>query len=127
MAERQEGPRRGPFDSDWHGSKRAISGRWRKLGDGLLRAPAWLADSGAMHPLRMRHAVTLGGGHPEAAHPLDDLRVLGPLGNGLLAGQVAARVDRADHLAVDRVVQHALDEAPIDLQEVDREVLEVAE
>src|SRR5688572_20832280 len=117
MAERQEGPRRGPFDSDWHGSKRAISGRWRKLGNGLLRVPAWLADRGALNPLRLRHAVTLGVVHAEAAQHLDDLRVLGPLGNGLLAGQVADLVDRADHLAVDRVVQHALDEAPIDLQE----------
>jgi hypothetical protein len=40
---------------------------------------------------------------------------------------VADLVDRAHHLAVDRVAQDLAHEAAVDLQEVDREVLEIAE
>src|SRR5690606_33877555 len=49
------------------------------------------------------------------------------LGDRLLAGEVADLVDRAHHLAVDRVVQNFFDEAAVDLQEVDREVLQITE
>ncbi len=40
---------------------------------------------------------------------------------------MADLVDRTHHLPIDRVVQDLLDEAAIDLEEVDREVLEVTE
>src|SRR5262245_11421453 len=86
-----------------------------------------LCDRGPLHPLRLRYAVALRIVDAEPAQGLDDLGILGPLRERLLAGQVADLVDRAHHLAVDRVVQDALDEAAVDLQEVDREVLEVAE
>src|SRR5688572_2045261 len=86
-----------------------------------------LSDRRALNALRLRHPVALGIIDAETAQYLDDLRVLGPLRNRLLAGQVPDLVDRADHLAVDRVVQHALDEAAVDLEEIDREMLQVAE
>src|SRR5581483_4376070 len=46
---------------------------------------------------------------------------------GALAGQMPDLVDRADHLAVDRIAQDLAHEAAVDLQEIDREVLQVAE
>ncbi len=56
-----------------------------------------------------------------------DLLALDRLGDGLLAHDVADLVDRLDHRAVDRIVQHVRDEAAVDLQEIDRQVLQVAE
>src|ERR1700692_2154764 len=79
------------------------------------------------NPLRLRHAVALRVVDAEALQHVDDLLVLGELGNGLLAGQVPDFIDRTHHLAVDGIVQYLLDEAAVDLQVIDREVLEIAE
>src|SRR5882672_10628045 len=79
------------------------------------------------HPLWLRDSVALGVIDAYAGEHLDDLRVLGEFCDGLLAGQMADLVDRAHHLPVDRVVQDLAHEAAVDLEEIDREVLEVTE
>ena len=53
--------------------------------------------------------------------------ILGKFRDGLLAGQMADLVDRADHFTVDRIVQYFFDEAAVDLQEIDGEMLQVTE
>src|SRR5581483_2833516 len=58
---------------------------------------------------------------------LDDLGVLGKLRDGMLAREMADLVDRAHHLTIDRVAQNLTHEAAVDLEEVDRKVLQVAE
>jgi hypothetical protein len=63
----------------------------------------------------------------DAGQHLDDLGVLGKLGDGLLAGQVPDLVDRAHHLAVDRIVQDLAHEAAVDLEVIHREMLQVSE
>src|ERR1700694_1307320 len=60
------------------------------------------------NPLRLRHPVTLRVIDAQAPQHVDDLLVLGELGNGLLAGQVPDFIDRTHHLAVDRIVQYLL-------------------
>src|SRR6516225_4034328 len=84
-------------------------------------------DRGLHHPLRLRDAVALRVVDAEAGEHLDDLGVLGEFRDGLLTGEVPDLVDRADHLAVDRIAQDLAHEAAVDLQVIDREVLEVAE
>src|SRR5579862_4191888 len=79
------------------------------------------------HSLRLRDAVALRVVDAEAGEHLDDLGVLGPLGDGPLAGEMPDLVDRANHLAVDRVAQYLSHEAAVDLEKVDREMLEVTE
>src|SRR6185437_2101807 len=91
-------------------------------------APDWgLRHRRFEHPLRLRHAVALGEVDAQAGQHLDDLGVLGKLGDGLLAGEVADLIDGADHLPVDRVAQDLAHEAAVDLEVVDREVLQVPE
>src|SRR4029077_15367905 len=75
----------------------------------------------------LRDAVALRVVDAEASEHLDDLGVLGEFRDGLLAGEVPDLVDRADHLAVDRVAQDLAHEAAVDLEVIDREVLEVTE
>src|SRR5215472_3173590 len=84
-------------------------------------------DRGLHHPLRLCDAVALRVVDPEAGEHLDDLGVLGELRDGLLAGEVPDLVDRAHHLAIDRIAQDLAHEAAVDLEVIDREVLEVAE
>src|SRR6202789_3726624 len=78
-------------------------------------------------PLRLGDPVALGVIDPEALQHVDDLLIFGELGDGLLARQMPDFVDGAHHLAVDGVVQDFLDETAVDLQVVDREVLQIAE
>src|SRR6516162_9969272 len=92
---------------------------------GRRREPS--GDRGLHHALRLRDAVALRVVDAEAGEHLDDLGVLGEFRDGLLAGEVPDLVDRADHLAVDRVAQDLAYEAAVDLQVIDREVLEVTE
>src|SRR6185312_7081508 len=61
-----------------------------------------LSDSRLQYALRLGDAIALGVVHPEAGQHLDNLRVLGELGNRLLTGEVPDLVDRAHHLAIDR-------------------------
>src|SRR6516164_8966476 len=84
-------------------------------------------DRGLHHALRLRNAVALGVVDAEAGEHLDDLGVLGELGDGLLAGEMPDLVDRAHHLAIDRIAQDLAHEAAVDLEVIDREVLEVTE
>src|SRR6185437_9555829 len=93
------------------------------------RAPGGFSGAvgGLQHALRLRHAVSLRVVHAQALQHVDDLLILGELGDGLFAGQVPDLVDRAHHLPVDGIVQYLLDEAAVDLQVVDRKVLQVAE
>ena len=62
-----------------------------------------------------------------AAQHRDDLLVLGELRDRALARQVPDLVDRTHHLAVNRVMEDLAHEAAVDLQEIDREMLQVAE
>src|SRR6516225_5534109 len=84
-------------------------------------------DRGLHHALRLRAAVALRVVDAGAGEHLDDLGVLGELRDGLLAGEVPDLVDRAHHLAIDRIAQDLAHEAAVDLEVIDREVLEVAE
>src|SRR6185437_9586046 len=95
---------------------------------GTPEAPDWgLRHRRFEHPLRLRHAIALGEVDPQAGEHLDDLGVLGEFGDGLLAGEMADLVDGADHLPVDGVAQDFAHEAAVDLEVIDREVLEVPE
>src|SRR5256885_2541085 len=113
------------------GTDAAIPGRRRLKSTELTarrRAPPRASgDRGLHHALRLRDAVALRVVDPETGEHLDDLGVLGELGDGLLAGEVPDLVDRAHHLAVDRIAQDLAHEAAVDLEIIDREVLEVAE
>src|SRR5690242_16837276 len=84
-------------------------------------------DRRLQYTLRLRHAVALRVVHAEAGEHLDDLGVLGEFRDGLLAGEVADLVDRPHHLTVYRIAQDLAHEAAIDLEVIDREVLEVTE
>src|SRR5690349_4521054 len=95
----------------------------RKRPPGIPR----LTVDGLQHALRLGDAVTLRVIDAQRREHLDDLGVLGELGNGLLAREVTDFVDRTHHLAVDGVVQDFPDERAVDLEEVDREMLEVTE
>src|SRR5262245_33471477 len=55
----------------------------------FMLSPSKSGDRGPLHLLRLRHAVALRVVDAEPTQHLDDLRVLGPLGDGLLAGQVS--------------------------------------
>src|SRR4051794_19845520 len=89
---------------------------YRSRTSGELHDPLWRGDRIALRVI-----------DAEAAQHLDDLHALGELRDRLLAGEMADFVDRAHHLAIDRIVQDLLDEAAVDLQEIDREVLQVTE
>src|SRR5215831_2374275 len=84
-------------------------------------------DRGLHHALRLRDTVALRVVDAEAGEHLDDLGVLGELRDGLLAGEMPDLVNRAHHLAIDRIAQDLAHEAAVDLEVIDREVLEVAE
>src|SRR5246127_5787842 len=84
-------------------------------------------DGGLEDALRLGDAVALRVIDAEAGEHLDDLGVLGKLGDRLLAGEVPDLVDRAHHLAVDRIAQDLAHEAAVDLEVIDGEVLEVSE
>src|SRR3984957_19988096 len=79
------------------------------------------------YPLRLRHAIALRVIDAQALQHVDDFLVFCELGDGLLAGQVADLIDRTHHLAVDGIMQYLFDEAAVDLQVVDREVLQITE
>src|SRR6185436_4852141 len=116
-----------PVPRNSNGMLRVAAGAAAAIEASFICPPRNSGDCGALHLLRLRDSVALRVVDAEAAQDLDDLCILRPLGDGLLAGQVPDLVDRADHLAVDRVVQHAFHEAAGDLQEVDGEILEIAE
>src|SRR5580658_7784190 len=82
---------------------------------------------GLQHALRLGDAIPLRVVNAQVAQHLDDLGILGELGDGQLAGQMSDLVDGAHHLAVDGIAQDFPHEAAVDLQVIDREVLEVAE
>src|SRR5580658_10639689 len=88
-----------------------------------VRCRQGLGDGGLQHALRLRDPVALRIIDTETGEHLDDLRVLGELGDSLLAGEMPDLVDRADHFAVDRIAQDLAHEAAVDLQVIDREVL----
>src|ERR1700722_6339538 len=93
-----------------------------------IRCRSELAAGASLeNALRLRDAVALRKVHADVAQHLDDLGVLGELSDGLLAGEVTDLVDRAHHLAIDRVVQDLAHEAAVDLQVIHREVLQVTE
>src|ERR1700724_4340043 len=94
---------------------------------GAARVPGASGDRGLQHARRLRDAVALRVIDAQTGEHLDDLGVLGKLGDGLLAGEVPDLVDRAHHLAVDRIAQDLAHEAAVDLEVIDREVLEVPE
>src|SRR5215469_9400805 len=109
---------------------------WRSIGGSYSRGTAGRTtgrrgepsgDRGLHHALRLRDAVALRVVDAEAGEHLDDLGVLGEFRDGLLAGEVADLVDRTHHLAVDGIAQNLTHEATVDLEVIDREVLEVAE
>ena len=79
------------------------------------------------HARRLGHAVALRVVHAQAGQLLDDLSVLGKLRDGLLLGVMRDLVDGLHHLAVHRVVQNLTHEAAVDLEEINREMLQVAE
>src|SRR5688572_31877886 len=93
----------------------------------MWRASALLTVDGLQDSLGLGDAVTLGVIHAQRGEHLDDLGVLGELGDGLLAGEMTDLVDRTHHLTVDGIVQDLAHEAAVDLEEVDGEVLEIAE
>jgi polyhydroxybutyrate depolymerase len=88
-------------------------------------------NSGAVgclqHARRLRDAVALRVVDAEALQHVDDFLILGKFGDGLLAGEMADLVDRTHHLAIDGIVQDLFDKAAVDLQIIDREVLQVSE
>src|SRR6266404_5102954 len=79
------------------------------------------------YPLRLRHAIALRVVDPERAQHVYDHEIFGESRNGLLARQMTDFVDGPDHLAVDGIVQYLFDEAAVNLQEIHREVLQIAE
>src|SRR5215469_5527557 len=109
---------------------------WRSIGGSYSRGTAGRTtgrrgepsgDRGLHHALRLRDAVALRVVDAEAGEHLDDLGVLGKFCDGLLAGEMPDLVDRAHHLAIDWIAQDLAHEAAIDLEVIDREMLEVAE
>src|SRR6186713_823854 len=87
----------------------------------------WLGVDGLQNALRLRDTVTLRVVDAQRREHLDDLGVLGELGNRLLAGEVADFIDGTHHLAIDGVVQYFAHEAAVNLEEVHREMFEVTE
>src|SRR5690349_18714153 len=88
-------------------SLRTNSGTTTRAASDRPRGSAGAAsgDGGLEDALRLGDAVALRVIDAEAGEHLDDLGVLGKLGDRLLAGQVPDLVDRAHHLAVDRIAQ----------------------
>ena len=79
------------------------------------------------YAMRRADAIALCVIDAQATEHVDDLLVLGKLGDGLFAGKVADLINGADHFAVDGVVEDFFDEAAVDLEKVDRKVLEITE
>src|ERR1700682_512488 len=82
---------------------------------------------GFEHALRLRDTIALGVVDAKTAQHVDDFQILGKLRDGLLSGQMADLVDGTHHFPIDGVMQNLLDEAAVDLQVVDREMLQVTE
>src|SRR5258708_26015169 len=79
------------------------------------------------HALRLRDAVALSVVDAQALQHVDDFLILGEFGDRLFAGEVTDFVDRAHHFPIDGIVQNLFDETAVDLQVIDREVLQVSE
>src|SRR6478752_3061964 len=63
----------------------------------------------------------------DRAQRFERIAVLDRLGDRLFPHVMADAVDRLDHRMVDRVLEHVLDEAAVDLEVIDRKMLEVRE
>ena len=81
----------------------------------------------ALNTFGLRNTVALRIIDPHAAQHGDDFLVLGELADRFLIGQMTDFIDRADHLAIDGIVQNLFHETAVDLEEIYREVLEVTE
>ena len=81
----------------------------------------------ASNALRLRYAVALGIVDTHAAQHRNNLFVLGELGDRAFTGQVPDLVNGSNHFAIDRIMQDLFDETAVDLKEIYREVLQVAE
>src|SRR4029077_1733256 len=75
---------------------------------------------------RSGNPVALGEIDSDIAQCSQNVAVLNELSNSALPHYMADMVDHLYHCAIDRVVQHVFDESAVDLQKIDRKMLQVA-